>query len=145
MERGGCFPRLQEMKRRYYDQLPIYFNVSKSFKVSVLISSSFILNLNCIQLSVDLLNPNHRRYRSSSSVSLRVLGMFFPHTFYTVWVCMCEEQGKIWPRVPRDSDPRMTALARASSNCKRQTPPLVRESAPHQQTRNCLAVIKTWS
>jgi hypothetical protein len=28
-------------------------------------------------------------------------------------------------RVPRVSDPRMTALARASSNCKRQTRPLV--------------------
>jgi hypothetical protein len=29
----------------------------------------------------------------------------------------------------RDTDPRMTALARASSNCKRQTHPLVSESA----------------
>jgi hypothetical protein len=34
---------------------------------------------------------------------------------------------------------------RASSNCKRQTRPLVKESAPHQQTRNYLTVIKTWS
>jgi hypothetical protein len=41
--------------------------------------------------------------------------------------------------------PRMTALARASTNCKRQTRPLVRESASHQQTRNCLKVIKIWS
>jgi hypothetical protein len=38
-----------------------------------------------------------------------------------------------------------TALARISSNCKRQTRPLVRESAPHQQTSNCLTVIKIWS
>jgi hypothetical protein len=30
----------------------------------------------------------------------------------------------------------MTALARTSSNCKRQTRPRVRESAPPQQTRN---------
>jgi hypothetical protein len=52
---------------------------------------------------------------------------------------------KIWSRVPWDSDPRMTALARTSSNCKRQTHSLVRESAPHQQTRNCLTVIKIWS
>jgi hypothetical protein len=44
---------------------------------------------------------------------------------------------KIWSRVPRDSDPRMTALARASSYCKRQTRPLVRESAPRKQTHNC--------
>jgi hypothetical protein len=39
----------------------------------------------------------------------------------------------------------MTALARASSNCKWQTHTLVRESAPYQQTRNCLRVIKIWS
>jgi hypothetical protein len=51
---------------------------------------------------------------------------------------------KIWSRVPRDSDPRMTVLAKSSSNCKRQTRPLVRDSAPHQQTRNCLTII-TWS
>jgi hypothetical protein len=42
-------------------------------------------------------------------------------------------------------DPKMTALPRASNNCKRQTRPLVRESAPLQQTRNCLTVIKIWS
>jgi hypothetical protein len=52
---------------------------------------------------------------------------------------------KIWPRVPRDSDLRMTALGRASSNCKGQTRPLVREGIPNQQTRNCLTVIKIWS
>jgi hypothetical protein len=34
---------------------------------------------------------------------------------------------KIWSRVPRDTDPRMNALARASSNCKWQNHPLVRE------------------
>jgi hypothetical protein len=34
---------------------------------------------------------------------------------------------KIWSRVPRESDPRMNELARASSNCKWQTHPLVRE------------------
>jgi hypothetical protein len=49
---------------------------------------------------------------------------------------------KIWSRVPRDRDPRMTALARPSRNCKRQTRSLVRESAPNQRTRNCLTVIK---
>jgi hypothetical protein len=48
-------------------------------------------------------------------------------------------------RAPQDVDPRMAALARASSNCKRQTRPLVRESAPHQQTSHCLTVIKIWS
>jgi hypothetical protein len=52
---------------------------------------------------------------------------------------------KICSRVPRDSDPRMTALYRARSNCKPQTRPLVREGAPNQQTRNCQTIIKIWS
>jgi hypothetical protein len=47
---------------------------------------------------------------------------------------------KIWSRVPRDSDPRETALARASVMYKRHTHPLVREGAPQQQDRNCQAV-----
>jgi hypothetical protein len=34
---------------------------------------------------------------------------------------------KMWPRVQRESDLRMTALARTRSNCKRQTHLLVRE------------------
>jgi hypothetical protein len=38
---------------------------------------------------------------------------------------------KIWPRVLRDSDPKMTALARTSRNCKGQIRPLVREGAPN--------------
>jgi hypothetical protein len=52
---------------------------------------------------------------------------------------------KIWSRVPQDSDPRMTELARISSNCKRKTRPLVRDSAPHQETRKCRTLIKFWS
>jgi hypothetical protein len=43
---------------------------------------------------------------------------------------------KVWSWVSQDSDPRMTVLARPSTNCKRQTCPLVREGATHQQTRN---------
>jgi hypothetical protein len=39
----------------------------------------------------------------------------------------------------------MTALERASSNCKQQTHTLVREDAPYQQTPRCLPVIKIWS
>jgi hypothetical protein len=45
---------------------------------------------------------------------------------------------KIWSRVPRDSDPKMTALASTSSNCIRQTRSLVRESAKYQQTHSCV-------
>jgi hypothetical protein len=60
------------------------------------------------------------------------------------------EEPRIWDSkirswVSRNLDPRMTALATASSNCKRQTHPLVREDAPHRQTRKCLMVIKLWS
>jgi hypothetical protein len=51
---------------------------------------------------------------------------------------------KIWSWSPRDSNPRMTAIARTSNSCK-QTRPLVREGAPHQETRNCLTVIIIWS
>jgi hypothetical protein len=35
---------------------------------------------------------------------------------------------KILSRVLRDSDPKMTALARSNSNCKQKTRPLVREN-----------------
>jgi hypothetical protein len=52
---------------------------------------------------------------------------------------------KIWPRVIRDSDPKMTALTKASRNCKRQTRPLVRGGIQDQQTRNCQTIIKIWS
>jgi hypothetical protein len=43
---------------------------------------------------------------------------------------------KIWSQVPRDLDPRMISLARASSTYKRQTRPLIREGAPQEQDRN---------
>jgi hypothetical protein len=46
-------------------------------------------------------------------------------------------KSKIWSRVPRDSDPRKTALARASSIYKRQNRHLVREGAPQKQDRKC--------
>jgi hypothetical protein len=52
---------------------------------------------------------------------------------------------KIWSRIPRESDQKMTTLAKTRSTCKRQTHPLVRDSAPHQQTCNCLTEIKIWS
>jgi hypothetical protein len=52
------------------------------------------------------------------------------------------ETVKYGRRVPRDLDPRMTALARAGSNCKRQAHPLIRESAPQQEICNCLTVMK---
>jgi hypothetical protein len=50
----------------------------------------------------------------------------------------------IWSRVSRDSDPRKTALATASSIYKRQTRPLVREGAPQKQDRNYQTVINVW-
>jgi hypothetical protein len=41
------------------------------------------------------------------------------------------ETVKYGHKYPRESDPKMTALKRVRCNCKRQTRPLVRESAPH--------------
>jgi hypothetical protein len=38
--------------------------------------------------------------------------------------------------------PEKTALTMPSNNWKLQTRLLVREGAPHQQTRNCLKIIK---
>jgi hypothetical protein len=65
---------------------------------------------------------------------------------YVCVLCACARSriwdSKISSRVSRDLDPKMTALARARSNCKRQIHPLVREGAPHQQTRDYLTVIK---
>jgi hypothetical protein len=48
---------------------------------------------------------------------------------------------KMWSRVSNYSNPRKTTLARASSICKRQTRPLVREGAPQKQDRNCQRVV----
>jgi hypothetical protein len=53
-------------------------------------------------------------------------------------------RSKIRSPVPRDSDPRMTALARANSNYKRQTRPLVRESAPLSDGNKNLVVSPRW-
>jgi hypothetical protein len=76
---------------------------------------------------------------NTSIVTLRVVRRRWRKWKSQIW------DNKIWMRVPRDSDPKMTALARTSSNCKRQTRPLVRDNAPNQQTRKCLTVIKIWS
>jgi hypothetical protein len=54
-------------------------------------------------------------------------------------------KSQIWDSKIRDSDPRNTTLARASSIYKRQTRPLVREGAPEKQVRNCQRVINIWS
>jgi hypothetical protein len=48
-------------------------------------------------------------------------------------------------RVPRESDQRKIALARASSIYKRQTPPLIREGFPQEQDVTVTQVIKIWS
>jgi hypothetical protein len=59
-----------------------------------------------------------------STVTLRVVGGDEKGSLKT--------GSKIWSRDPRDSDPRKTALAWASSIYKRQTRPLVREGAPQK-------------
>jgi hypothetical protein len=54
-------------------------------------------------------------------------------------------ESKIWSRVPRDSEPRKTALARASSMYIWQTRSLVREETSQKQDRNCQTVINIWT
>jgi hypothetical protein len=54
-------------------------------------------------------------------------------------------ESKLGPRFLRDSDPKLTALAKASSNSKRQTRPLVREGTPNQQTHKCQTIINILS
>jgi hypothetical protein len=72
---------------------------------------------------------------NTSTVTLRVVGD--------------DEKGSLkyetWSRVPSDSDPRKTALAKASSIYKWQTHPLVREGAQQNQDRNCQRVKNIWS
>jgi hypothetical protein len=51
---------------------------------------------------------------------------------------------KMWSRISRDSDPKNTALARASSIYKIQTHPLVREGDPRKQDCNCQTAINIW-
>jgi hypothetical protein len=64
-----------------------------------------------------------------STVTLRVVGGDEKESLKSEIV-------KIWLRIPRDSDPGKTALAKTSSVYKRQTRPLVREGAPQKQDRN---------
>jgi hypothetical protein len=56
-----------------------------------------------------------------------------------------EKDSKIWPRVLRDSDPKITAMARASCNCKGQTRPLVRQGVLNKKNRNCQTILKIWT
>jgi hypothetical protein len=53
---------------------------------------------------------------------------------------------KTWSRVPRDSDPRKTTLARTIRVYKKQTRSLGRDGAPQKQGRNCQRVIniRSW-
>jgi hypothetical protein len=68
---------------------------------------------------------------NTSTVTLRVVGG--------------DETETLKSEAIRDSDQSKTALARASSIYTGQTRPLVRESAPQKQDRNCQTVINIWS
>jgi hypothetical protein len=55
---------------------------------------------------------------------------------------------KMWLRVPTDSEPRKTLLAKDSSIYKRQTHPLIREGALVVKKKKddiCQTVINIWS
>jgi hypothetical protein len=71
------------------------------------------------------------RCSNTSTVTLRVAGGDEKGSL-KIW------DSKIRSRVPRDSDPRNTALASASSIYKR-------EDAPLKQDRKCQTVINIWS
>jgi hypothetical protein len=54
------------------------------------------------------------------------------------WVSLKDRDNKLCSWVPWDSDLRKTVLSMPGKNWKLQTRLLIREGAPHQQTRNCL-------
>jgi hypothetical protein len=73
---------------------------------------------------------------SSNAVRLRVEAGSNTSTV-TLRVVGGDENGSLkCETVPRDTDPRKTALARTGSIYKRQTRPLVREGATQKQDRN---------
>jgi hypothetical protein len=58
------------------------------------------------------------------------------------WGSLKNRDNKLCSWILWDSDLRKAALAMPGQNWKVQTRLLVREGAPHQQTRNCLNIIK---
>jgi hypothetical protein len=66
--------------------------------------------------------------------------LFLGYVNTVTWPSRLEEfwiwDSKIWSRVPRDSDSRMTVLARTSSNSKWQNRLLVRETASDKKPAN---------
>jgi hypothetical protein len=44
-----------------------------------------------------------------------------------------------------NSDPRVSALVKASNNCKPHTSPYFRDGAPNQENHNSLTIAKVWS
>jgi hypothetical protein len=76
---------------------------SRSYKKEFIRESNLLI--------LDFLDSRVQAGSNTSTVALRVVGS--------------DEMESL------ESDPRMTELERTSSNCKGQTRPLVRESAPH--------------
>jgi hypothetical protein len=58
------------------------------------------------------------------------------------WGSLKYRDNKLYSWVPWDSNLRKATLAMPGKNWKLQTRLLVREGAPHQQTRNCRKIIK---
>jgi hypothetical protein len=113
----------QQREERFHDNGGINYSIRCSLVGK---PSSYGRGQNCTHTCVEAGS-------NTSTVTLRVVGKF------QIW------DSKIRSRVPRDSNPRKTALARASSLYKRQIRPLVREGAPQNQDRNCQTVINIWS
>jgi hypothetical protein len=81
--------------------------------------------------------------RSSWHYGRHLCGGGFEYLHRDPASCRRRRKGKsqIWD----SKNPRNITLPRASSIYKRQTRPLVRESAPQKQDRNCQTLINIWS
>jgi hypothetical protein len=93
--------------------------------------------------SVESVPRNYKRAQSEDGKVTRVEAGLNTSTM-TLRVVKGDEKGSLKSETVKYglksqgySDPRKTALARASSTYKRQTGPLVREGAPQEQDRNC--------
>jgi hypothetical protein len=107
----------------------IHYRVHKSHLLAPILSQISPINTIPSYLSKIHFNNVHPPTSSSSQCSLS----FWLYHQYPIYSYI--------PR-PRDSDLRLTLLARANTNCKRQVYPLVREGSPHPQTTNCLTGLR---
>jgi hypothetical protein len=86
-------------------------------------------------------SSNPKRQVPVCASSMSKVAQLYPQVSPHYTRSLKNRYNKICSSVPRDLDLRNTTLAMPSKNWKLQTRLLVREGAPHQQTRNCLEII----